>query len=479
MAESKPHNLTSRQMRDKLNGISPSFCAAKWLQVTMHLQTGFTHSCHHPIPHKIPLDEIKNNPSALHNTLFKKKQREMMLRGERPSECDFCWNIEDAPGDNLSDRAHKSNEDWAAPNLEEIKNLAPEENINPTYLEVSFSNACNFKCAYCSPDISSKWFEEIKQFGSYPTSQNFNSFDNYKLIDKMPYAPDEPNPYIDAFWLWWPEVCQSLKVFRITGGEPLLARSTFRVFEHLEANPNLNLDFAINSNLGVPVGLIDKMATHAENLLGLGPDRTRKVKSFTLFTSVDTYGAQSEYIRTGQKYDEFVRNVESLLKRIPSLQIVIMCTTNALSVTGFKGLLTEVARIKQEFYDERRYGPALTIDISYLRLPSFLSIKILPDSYIRYFEQSLSLMLELSEEKLGVNRGFSEHEISKMRRLIDYMGVPTQARWLGTMRTDFFMFINEYDRRRGLDFNKAFPEMSEFFGLCKTARAQIFLGLAP
>ena len=53
-----------------LNEVSPSFCTAKWKQVTLHLHSGQTHSCHHPVPHKIPLDEIADNPSALHNTKF-------------------------------------------------------------------------------------------------------------------------------------------------------------------------------------------------------------------------------------------------------------------------------------------------------------------------------------------------------------------------------------------------------------------------
>ena len=33
---------------------TPSFCLAKWQHVTMYLQTGETHSCYHPQPHKIP-----------------------------------------------------------------------------------------------------------------------------------------------------------------------------------------------------------------------------------------------------------------------------------------------------------------------------------------------------------------------------------------------------------------------------------------
>ena len=69
------------EFRDEINKISPSFCAAKWQQVTLHLQLGHTHSCHHPRTHKIPLDELEENPSALHNTNYKKLQRKKMLEG--------------------------------------------------------------------------------------------------------------------------------------------------------------------------------------------------------------------------------------------------------------------------------------------------------------------------------------------------------------------------------------------------------------
>ena len=96
-----------------LNEVSPSFCTAKWKQVTLHLHSGQTHSCHHPVPHKIPLDEIADNPSALHNTKFKKLQRKLMLEGKRPSECDYCWRVEDCNSEALSDRVYKSAEPWA------------------------------------------------------------------------------------------------------------------------------------------------------------------------------------------------------------------------------------------------------------------------------------------------------------------------------------------------------------------------------
>ena len=52
---------------------SASFCGAKWYNATIWLGSGMTTSCHHPLPHKIDLEEIKTNPSAIHNTVQKKE----------------------------------------------------------------------------------------------------------------------------------------------------------------------------------------------------------------------------------------------------------------------------------------------------------------------------------------------------------------------------------------------------------------------
>ena len=146
---------------NKLGDISPSFCLAKWKQVTLHLQTGHKHSCHHPNTHKIDVEAIKKDPSALHNTEFSKEVRQQMLDGKRPPECGYCWKAEDTGS--FSDRVYKSATRWAYPFLDEVVSKGSRENIFPSYLEVSFSNVCNFKCTYCAPHISSQWYQEIEQ----------------------------------------------------------------------------------------------------------------------------------------------------------------------------------------------------------------------------------------------------------------------------------------------------------------------------
>jgi hypothetical protein len=207
------------EVKDKLNSVGCGFCLAKWTQVTMHLHNGLTHSCHHPSPHKIPLTELSRNPTALHNTQEKKRARKEMLNGKRPKECNYCWNVEDN-SDMLSDRIFKSEEPWSWEYFNEIKNINSRENYNPKYVEVSFSNTCNFKCSYCGPMFSSKWMEEIERYGKYPTSTSFGELDWIKSEGKMPYKHSEHNPYVKAFWDWWPDLYKDLHTFRITGGEP-------------------------------------------------------------------------------------------------------------------------------------------------------------------------------------------------------------------------------------------------------------------
>ena len=60
------------EMKDKLG---PALCLAKWQQVSLHLPTGMTNSCYHPPLHEIDATLLKDNPSALHNTPYKKQQR--------------------------------------------------------------------------------------------------------------------------------------------------------------------------------------------------------------------------------------------------------------------------------------------------------------------------------------------------------------------------------------------------------------------
>jgi hypothetical protein len=192
---------------------------------------GDNHSCYHPRPQRIPLEEIAENPSALHNTKWKKQQRKIMLEGGRPEECYYCWNVENLPGENFSDRMFHNASTWidAKSETEMVKSLPWDQDYNPYFLEVSFGNGCNFKCGYCCPQASSLWEQEIRDHGNYDISYNQYGID-YLKTTKV-YKDDEDNPYVDAFWKWWPDLKKDLRVLRLTGGEALINPNTMKLFK--------------------------------------------------------------------------------------------------------------------------------------------------------------------------------------------------------------------------------------------------------
>ena len=136
-------NTELKNIKERLDSVSSSMCLAKWLQVSLHLTTGQTHSCYHPPVHSIDKTELLKDVSALHNTKQKKQERALMLKGERPKGCSYCWKIEDSGG-HYSDRHYRSLEPWALSRFDEVVQNGSEKAIIPSYVEVNFNQSCQF-----------------------------------------------------------------------------------------------------------------------------------------------------------------------------------------------------------------------------------------------------------------------------------------------------------------------------------------------
>jgi organic radical activating enzyme len=455
-------------LKKDLDNVGCGMCLAKWTQVTLQLQSGHNHSCHHPGTHKISEAEIARNPSALHNTRFKKLRRKEMLQGLRPTECDYCWNVEDN-SNQFSDRVFKSGESWSLPYKDEIINSDWRADFNPKYVEVSFSSTCNFKCSYCGPAYSTTWMEEIEEHGGYPTMDNFNSVEWMKREDKMPIPNREKNVYVEAFWKWWPELYRDLHTFRITGGEPLLSKDTWKVLDYIidEPNPNRKLKLAINSNLGVPDALIDKLIEKIKRI-----EDEDRVAEIVIFTSTDTWGEQAEYIRNGLVFNKFWDNVNKILSNCPRVNITFMATYNALSVFNYDKLISEIYKLKGTYGNSDRYWNSATfLDTSYLRYPQHQTIKILPMEFSKKIIEQANLAVYYGTPSFDNKEiGYSDIEIQKIKRLYDWMIVPEDDAKLLQYRYSFYKFFTEHDRRRKTDFCKTFPELEEFYNYCKTIK---------
>jgi organic radical activating enzyme len=435
--------------------LGPALCLAKWRQVSLHLPTGLNNSCYHPPLHQIDPAAIEINPAALHNTNHKKAQRKIMLQQQRPTECSYCWNMEDLG--KLSDRHYRSGEPWAAVDFERIKNSTGDEDVVPSYVEVNFNHACNLRCSYCSPQFSSSWADEVSRLGAYPTLVPHNAPEHF-TGSRRPIPAREHNPYVEAFWSWWPTLYPELKHFRMTGGEPLMDKNTYRVFDYVLEHPKSDLHLAVTSNFSVEPELSQKYFDYVRRLCDTD------IEHFMQYVSLDSgIGPQAEYIRHGLDFARLQTNVETYLRDIPyrnSLTFIV--TMNNLSVTGFLPLMKWILELRKT---HSRTYQRVWFDTPVLRQPAWQSLQTLPESYAVKLEQARDFMLENLETESDPFHGFKDYEVQRLERDIAWMRSASNTSSPDHL-ADFYRFFSEHDRRRDTDFEKTFPEMITWWRQC-------------
>jgi organic radical activating enzyme len=398
-----------------------------------------------------------------------------MLEGKRPEGCNYCWNVEDMGCDYISDRKQRtlSIHEGDKSRLDDIINNPWDMNVNPEYIELSFGNSCNFKCGYCHPRYSSRFLDEIKQFGPY-TKNYTGRYDVDWFIDKL-YESEEDNPYIEAWWKWWPEVSKTLNILRITGGEPTIHGSTYRLLDEINKNPMPNLELNINSNLGANPKLFDRFISKLKPII-----EEKKVKEFKLFTSIDTWDKdKAEYIRNGLDIELFKRNFDRYLTEIKDSKLSLMITFNNLCVTNFDSLLEQILKWREKYNDKdaKERGNVnqeiqlqrIQMDTPYLKEPPHYDMNILPkEDFTHYMNRHLEFMINFQDDDDSTK--FKTLEVEKFRRVVDYFkSAEVDEDYLRKGRSDFYNFFAEHDRRRNTDFIKAFPEYEEFYNSCRTS----------
>jgi hypothetical protein len=435
----------------ELNKVSPSFCLAKWYNVSLHIPTGKTHSCYHPRTHQVPLEEVRIDVSALHNTKYKKEQRKLMLAGERPKECEFCWQIEDS-GTQLSDRAYRSKDVYEHGLIEEAQLV---ENPNPRYVEVNFNQACNFKCSYCSPHLSTAWHNDIQHNGAFILKDRWHNDINWMKSLNIDNGPN--NPYLLAFWEWLPQIYPTLHTFRMTGGEPLMDKNTFRMFDYVKEHPKEDLHLSITSNCCPPGDQWAKFMTSLKEITDVDA-----IDHFMLYCSLDSWGNQAEYIRNGMDFNLLYNNVCDYLQNSDKHSLTFIITFTALSYTGFYSYIENILKLRKQYNKGRQL---VWFDVPQLLDPDFLNPKLLPEM-VSELERTIEFMKYNPETRWNEFKGFSDFEISKVQRLIDWIKSDTGFNRELAME-NFYLFFSQHDARRDTNFLNTFPELENFWKECE------------
>jgi hypothetical protein len=322
---------------------------------------------------------------------------------------------------------------------------------------------------------------------------------------------NKDNPYVTAFWKWWPEIYRNLRVFRMTGGEPLMDKNTFKVLDYVNDNPHGQLELSITSNMCPPdqklfdkflskVKALEEIRTYEDpanfnEFSGNNWYVDKGFKHFWLYVSVDGVGKQAEYMRTGLEYDRMLDNVKTVLRESRYTTVSFINTFNILSIPTLKQYLQMILDLRVEFgaknqdeFDiapeanesEREHGiehkkykqkkfQRIYLDIPLLKYPSWFDVQNAGQWGIDIVEDCVKFMKENEQQKDYhlTFEGFKPHEILKLERNLAIMKEGLNPVVAADNKRKFHQFIDEYDRRRNTSFVDTFPEMVDYYNACK------------
>jgi hypothetical protein len=354
-----------------------------------------------------------------HNHPGKLEDRTKMLQGLWPGNgCEYCRKIEDAGG--ISERTAYINSSPLSP--KELRTNPNEIKVTPRILEVYFTNVCNQKCVYCSPFFSSLIQREIDKFGPLETEYDLAGFK----------ARDDYEKLKADFWVWMEKNSRDLYQFQILGGEPMYQPEFEECLEFFERHEHPQTNWKIFSNLKHPKKDFKKRIDRISKLI-----EDKKLLSFEIVCSMDSWGPQAEFSRHGMDLKEWEENFNVLIES-PLVNISIHSTITPVSLPTMGDFYRKI----MEWRKIRR------IDFGWntVARPTFMNPEIIGHYAKPFFEDLLSTIPEDDHRKqylYGFEKQVTTYEIDKdrLKRLSNY--------------------LDKIDMRRNTDWKSLYPWLVE------------------
>ena len=219
-----------------------------------------------------------------------------------------------------------------------------------------------------------------------------------------------------------------------------MSQDFWRLIDWWKSNPDCNVRFSVNSNLGAKPELMKKLV-----------DATHSFKQFDLYTSNEAFGSHAEYIRDGMNWETWLKNIHMFLNEGNVREFHMMMTIPALALFSMPEFMDEMVKLKEQY---GKHFPTMSFNI--LRFPSFQSIVTLPE----HIRNERADALEQWVEKNKGNPLIHDMEIDGINRLIEYTRVVKTGHAHTSSEVsrhrDFKTFYVQYDLRRNKNFLETF-----------------------
>lgn len=393
--------------------MSKTLCVLPWMHLATHPSGGTSLCCRSNHTKAVSWAKQPNSPLMMTLDEFKLKDmlncdtnvrvRQAMIDGERPIECEGCWQDED---NGIKSKRQYENERWQhiIPKLEKTAVL---KKPNYIYVELRLGNICNNACLTCNSYSSTKWYPDEKKISKSLPWFTLRPMENFKWFEDS------------EFYEELAESSQNVEEIYINGGEPTLIKAHFEYLNHLIVSgtaQNVHLVYSLNM-MDIPDNLIE-LWTH--------------FKKVTVNASIDDLGERNYYIRYPTKWEETIASIEKLNK-VPNVDWHVTQTVSILNIF----YLGEFSQWLQKTYNKVPYH-------NYVLYPDYLSLASLPPEY----KQKVINHYNDPSNKLV------EHQFNDLVAKLDVEFNPE----LLQKAKEFILAV---DKARDLNYNDYIPELKE------------------
>lgn len=232
-----------------------------------------------------------------------KNLRNTLIQDLPFASCSDCYKIEAQGGISLR---QKANSDFAH-HLPAVGKTQVDGSIETTgleFLDLRFSNICNFKCRSCNHENSTAWYHDAR------------SFVNEEIPDDVVRLSENP----EKIWSFIKHQLPTLKRIYLAGGEPMLQEEHYQLLELLIAEKRTDIAIEYNTNLST----LEYKGWKAVELWSHFPH-------ITLGASLDGVGEQAELIRKGLDWKKTMKNFSLIQKEAPHVKFILAPTISVMN----------------------------------------------------------------------------------------------------------------------------------------------------
>ena len=403
-----------------------SFCCAPWNTVWTGSNGDIKFCC----ASVDILGNVRDNSiEEIYNSNKAKELRVQFLRKEKPEGCSSCWEQERGRVA-IGHARWLSNQQGQHVIDDSIAHTLADGTTtkhNFKFVDLIWTNKCNFSCLHCVPWLSSTIATSYKDvFPIWLSHDDRNTFETFNDPEKF------NNTSKLEFIL---KHIDSLEEIHFNGGEPFLQTETFTLLEELIKNPahkNIKIWFHTNGSVRTYKN-VDIVDDYLKRWQG----------TCHIVMSHDHFGERGEYFRYGYKEDKWLENFWRFVDAGISVSIDI-------SVTLFNALTLDKLC---DWYKDQEITNHTNFSLNYVHNPevwNFLNLGYFEDIK-NQTKDVLTRSQNKSTDPRWINMFPSYFELLKQDW--DYSRFTTQ----------FKPAIIALDNKRDTNFLQTYPELQSIF----------------